>query len=272
MGASLALSIREHFPQCVVCGVTRNAASREAAVNEKRVHEAFDCVENLLEKHTPDLIIIATPVSIIPSIVNSIDKNVSSSLVVTDVGSTKSLILNEIAKLNLENVSFIGSHPMCGSHQAGYSAAQSNLYESAYCFITQTLKTCEEARELVKSFWESIGVKTIVVAPDFHDGLVSKVSHLPHAIAMMLVNYICASQGDVYKYVGTGFLDTTRVAQSDAHVWTDIFLENKSNILDDLVYFKNEIDRLIDIIKTDDKEILYSFLNSVSEKRKSMEG
>lgn len=272
MGGSLARALRRRFPSMCLLASSRSENARTSSVDDGTIDRAYSSVDELFKAEDVDLVFVSTPVATIASIVIDIDRNICKPVVVTDVGSTKSEIINRIEAECSPNIVFVGSHPMCGSHEAGYSAAQVDLYEGAYCFVTAVKNTPTDAVELIASLWRSIGVRTVNVAPDFHDSLVSKVSHLPHALAFMLVDYVCSSNSEIGKYVGTGFLDTTRIAQSDADVWTDIFTENQTNLLDDLIFFKSEIDRLIDMLRADDKRTLNSYLKSIANKRKGMDG
>ncbi|MFH1385179.1 MAG: prephenate dehydrogenase [Candidatus Omnitrophota bacterium] len=270
MGGSLALALKKRFPRCILYGVSRSKQKIRYARRNRIIDKGSCDLRVLLEKVDMDIIIIATPVRIIKKVITDIHAVARNKPIVTDLGSTKEELLRWVDRSSFSNVLFVGSHPMAGSHEMGLSVIQKDLYTNTMCFVTKTSKTSRKALRVVLNMWKNIHVRTVVINPTRHDKIVSKISHLPHAIALLLVHTTTRSGAAVLRYAGSGFLDSTRIAQSDASIWIDILLSNKVNIIKDLALFKNATDTLMHVLKKGDERKLRAFLLQTSAKRKKI--
>ncbi len=158
-------------------------------------------------------------------------------LFVTDVGSVKEAIVSEAENQLPPGTLFIGSHPMAGSEKSGVESARGDLFEGACCFVTPTEKTDPQALNLGVQFWRAIGSRVVVIDPRRHDDLLASISHLPHLLAVTLMQNLCAA-GDATLFhravIAGGFRDTTRIAAGKPEVWEQIFTENAPALLGNL--------------------------------------
>ena len=213
-------------------------------------HDAVDVVTTEIDEgiHKSDLVVICTPVELIPVLVQRIAESVDPQrqrTVLTDAGSTKSVLVKSVEKYlhahGSGTLSFIGGHPMAGSHETGVGAAHATLFESAKCILTPTENSDPNALSLVKNLWEFVGAVPYLLSPETHDRLVGAASHLPHLIASILTNTVAnveMEEGKALDFTATGFRDTTRIAAGSPDLWTGIFTQNSDALLlliDDIV-------------------------------------
>lgn len=211
-----------------------------------------------------DLVVICTPVDTVPKIVFDIDSAAHRKVLVTDVGSTKSEITKVIGRRKLKNAHFVGSHPLAGSHLTGVEHAKSDLFHKAIVFVTPGKNLSRQVIGEISGFWKKLDAVVKITSPEKHDQIVSKVSHLPHAIAASLVQTVT---NGVAPYAATGFLDSTRIAQGDPRLWAPIFLSNRKNLLKDLNVFERNLKKLEALLKRLQARELAAFLKKASVRR-----
>ena len=124
---------------------------------------------------------------------------------------------------------FVGGHPLTGAETSGPAHASPGLFEGASWFLTPTAETDPAWYRLVHSFVAQLGATPVAIDPLAHDRLVALTSHLPHALANVLVNQAAASRIDGHdplSVAGGSLRDMTRVAGANPRIWVDILLEN----------------------------------------------
>lgn len=281
IGGSVGLALKKKGFQGKRVGLGRNTGRLEIAQQQGAVDEiTIDVSEGIQES---DLVILCPPVNYVPMFVKQIIESVESHdkhIVLTDVGSTKSAIVRTVDSLLHEspNISFVGGHPMAGSHETGVSAASAILFNETKCILTPTENTDENAFQLVKDLWEFLGAKLFLCSPEVHDEIVGAASHLPHLIASILANCIAdvdTPKGKALDFTATGFKDTTRIAAGSPELWTNIFMQN-AVVLSDLI--DTFIDNLTDFktfIQTEKSAEIHRVLTDaqaiVIKKRETLE-
>jgi len=214
-----------------------------------------------------DLVVICTPVGLIPSVIEKISPRMKHGAIVTDVGSTKQFIVEQAEKLLPANVHFVGSHPMAGSESAGVEASTLTLFENAICVVTPSGKTEVQALERIQSLWESLKCRVMVMSPEEHDTLVAASSHLPHLAAVSLCQTISSLSADNEKVIpllAGGFRDTTRIASGSPEVWRDICIANRDHIVDMLASNIDTLCGIKDIVESGDDKKLESLFRSAA--------
>ncbi len=216
-----------------------------------------------------DLVVIATPVSVAVSVLREISTHLSPGAIVTDVGSTKTAIVYQAEKMLPPGISFVGGHPMAGSEQAGIRAADPYLFENAIYLITPTANTPPPAQEVVKKLAEGVGAKVVMMEPEWHDLAVAAVSHLPHLLAVTLVNTSAQlpESERLLSLAAGGFRDTTRIASSSPVMWRDIFMTNREQLLAVLQRFRTELDFFESIIEQGHSEAIKDSLERANRVR-----
>ncbi len=246
IGGSLGLALKKNGFQGERVGLGRNIGRLENAL----ACDAVDAVTTEVKEgiRGSDLVVICTPVELIPMLVQRIAESVDPQqhrMVLTDAGSTKSVLVRSVEEYLQTHgsgpFSFIGGHPMAGSHETGVGAARETLFENAKCILTPTENSDPDALTLVKSLWEFVGAVPYLLSPETHDRLIGAASHLPHLIASILTNTVAdveADEGQALDFTATGFRDSTRIAAGSPDLWTGIFTQNGDvllSLIDDIV-------------------------------------
>nr|MBU1328760.1 prephenate dehydrogenase [Candidatus Omnitrophota bacterium] len=265
IGGSLALAIKEKKLAKEVIGVSRRKSTINQAIKNKIVDFATLDLEDGVKDS--DFVIIATPVFKIAKIANQTAPFLKKGAILIDAGSTKKYIVKSIEKTKLKDLYFVGSHPIAGSERSGIKSADKNLFKGAYCILTETKNTNPKALNKVKKFWGELGMKVRVMSVDAHDRLLSKISHLPHAVAVSLVNSIGREGIDL---AAGGFQDTTRIASGEPELWKDIFLTNKKNIVKDIGLLKKELFKIEAALKSNNSQDLLKLLGRAKSIRDSL--
>src|SRR5215204_1201078 len=194
----------------LVVAVERGAADGAAETLEEAVGGA-------------SLVVVAAPVSQLPALVPTV--LAAGDATVTDVGSTKGAVSAAAAG----NGRFVGGHPMCGSESRGPEHATADLFEGATWFLTPVAETDPASLRRVHGFVSALGATPVAIEPETHDRVVALTSHLPHALANLLVNQAGANRvegHDPLAAAGGSLREMTRVAGANPRIWVDIFLEN----------------------------------------------
>lgn len=256
IGGSLGLALKKNGFQGQRVGLGRNIGRLENALE----HDAVDVITTELAEglRETDLVVLCTPVALVPMFVQQILAAVDTRhqrIVLTDVGSTKSALVDmveaQLQEQRADALSFIGGHPMAGSHETGVGAARATLFEKATCILTPTANTDADALALIKSLWEFVGAVPHLLSPKTHDLLVGAASHLPHLIASILTNTVAnveTEEGKALDFTATGFRDSTRIAAGSPDLWTGIFTQNREvllSLIDDIIENLTEFKTLL---------------------------
>ncbi len=262
IGGSIGLAIKRKRLAKEVIGIGHRKSSIRKAIRLKAVDKGTLNLKSGVKD--ADIIILATPVLMIPKMAAKLKRSVKKGAIITDVGSTKSFLTNRLEKILPKHAHFVGAHPMAGSEKRGVDKARSDLFKNSICVITKTRKTNKSAFSTIKSLWSRIGAKTVVLDPNAHDRIISEVSHLPHMVVFALLNAI---EKKSLKLASTGLRDTTRIASSDALVWKDIAISNKHEILKSIKKFKSSLGSLERAIRSGSSGKLLSTFNKAKAKR-----
>jgi prephenate dehydrogenase len=272
IGGSIGKCLVEQGFSEQVIGYDANAGVMQEAITRHAVHYVTPRFEDVV--CDADLVILATPVGQITDIVLSVSDKFKSGAVITDVGSTKSLIINELTNNLRDDVFFIGGHPMTGSEQAGIEGADHYLFENAvYILTTPARNIPERAVSLVTSMVRCLGAQVVWLDPAEHDMIVACVSHLPHMLAVALVNAVFdVSQWheNVFSFTAGGFRDTTRIASGDINMWFDIIRTNSDKIIQAMEFFEKSFKDLKTCIKSQDFERIRQLLLSAKQTREKI--
>ena len=199
-----------------------------------------------------DLVIFCTPMNQYSKIISKINKFLTNETIVTDVGSTKELSAKNVRKRLKKNITWIPSHPIAGSEVSGAKYGDKNLFKNKWCVLIKEKNIKKIHLSKIKSFWQKLGAKVIMMNSKEHDIVFSITSHLPHLIAYNLVktatDFEKGKKYNLIKYSAGGLRDFSRIAASNEIMWRDIFFSNQKNIIfainlfiKNLNLFKNDI-------------------------------
>ncbi|WP_094096147.1 prephenate dehydrogenase [Paenibacillus physcomitrellae] len=226
-----------------------------------------------------DFIFLCVPVGILGHYLQKLSRlPLKPGCILTDVGSTKASIASAADALSLNNVHFIGGHPMAGSERSGVEAASTLLFENAYYVLTPSQHATEEAYQSLEKLLAYTKSHVIRVEPMLHDDIVGAISHLPHIIAVALVNQVRTynESNELYRQLAAGgFRDITRIASSAPDVWRDILLSNKEVLLRLLEDWRCNVNQFAEMLAQENGEAIEQafreageFRNELPERRK----
>jgi prephenate dehydrogenase len=233
IGGSLALGLKERT-DAVVVGYDRSEKDLRYAMAIGAVDDWTTSLPRAVSD--ADMIVIALPVGQIKQMIETLAKlPLKPSCIVTDVGSTKSEIMEASRKLKEKGIVFIGGHPMAGSHQSGIQAARSLLFENAYYVLTPDPEaSLWEVQKVSQLLHKATRAELVIMDAAHHDRIVGAISHLPHIIAAGLVNVVGNYNEEnewFHRLAAGGFRDLTRIGASHPVMWRDILLSNRKALL-----------------------------------------
>lgn len=272
IGSSLARAIRKESlcEKLIAADVSEDVCAVVAGLG------IADAVTSDLPKAVigSDLVILAVPVGVLGKVSAEIGPHLKPKAVITDVGSVKKSAIETITPNLPESVTFVPAHPIAGTEHSGPEAGFPGLFKDRWCILTPTAQTNLKAVESVTALWEKCGARIEIMDAEQHDLVLGITSHLPHLIAYTIVGTAADLEGDmqseVIKYSASGFRGFTRIASSDPVMWRDVFLNNKTAVLEILENFKDDLALLEDAIKRGDGDTLFQALSSAREIRKQV--
>lgn len=242
LGASVAMASKKCRAAKTVNIWARRSSTRAILSEQSWCDEVFSNPEEAVAE--ADLVVICTPVDFIIPLLNEIRNSMKPGALVTDVGSTKSLVCRQANAEADQAVGFIGSHPMAGSEKTGMEHASEDLFVNRPCIVTP-LENAEEAHVIrVVRFWNSLGAITTIKSPEDHDEIVAHISHLPHLVASGLCHFLDQKPNEWESLSSTGLRDVTRIAAGDPALWRAIIESNSEEIKRALSKFQDELQRI----------------------------
>jgi len=262
IGGSIAKALKSKARAPRIVGYFRNKQKCRRAVKNKIVDKGFYSIEECV--HNSDIVILCLPVTTIIKMLPRIKKCCSPRTIITDVGSTKSSIVSMANKLKLN---FVGAHPLAGSEKSGAAFSTQALFSNSLVILTPTPKTKKESIRIIIALWKKAGARLRICSPTHHDAALAFTSHLPHIAAFSLVNALPISHRG---YTASGFKDTTRIASSDPHLWSDILFNNKRAVLRATKSFLKETKKISGYIRSNKKSELLKQLKRSQRKRNNI--
>ena len=260
IGGSVAKAIRKYYPDYNIIAFDKNRETLALAVQDGIIQTACSSIDKNFRECS--YIFLCAPVAYNTAYLSQLKDIMSPDCILTDVGSVKTSIHEEITALDMEE-NFIGGHPMAGSEKTGPVHAYADLFRGALCLITPTSVTNSRALMAIEDFWRKIGCLTERLSPEEHDALVCRASHLPHIIAATLVYHALGHKprklGLLPRICASGFRDTTRVASGSPDMWRDIVLSNRDRIAEELEDYQSTLNRIKKILQEGSAEEIYRF-------------
>ncbi len=182
-----------------------------------------------------DLVILAVPPGRMADAASAVIPAMKSGAVLSDVGSTKGFVIDAVTPLLREDIAFVPGHPIAGTENSGPEAGFAELFKKRWCILTPEDETSAAAQR-VAAFWEGLGSDVAMMDAKRHDTVLATTSHVPHLLAYALVGTAVdmerVTNNEVVKFSAGGFRDFTRIAASDPEMWRDVFLSNKTAVLE----------------------------------------
>lgn len=266
LGGSIGLALKKAGYQGRVLGIGRRQSSLDKAIDAGCIDaaaiaaNATNASDDCWAFDRQTLVILATPIGTFKDHLIQINEHSPVGTIITDAGSTKAVVCDWAREvLNQPNL-FVGSHPMAGSEKQGPEHASAELLEGRPCLLTPDDTTDANALAAVRAMWLAMGMRLVQMTPEEHDLSVAAISHLPHALAVLLVLGADVQKGALDIAAG-GFRDTTRIASGDVSVWKDIFKTNRRAVIEMIDRFTHELTDLRQHLKAGDDAYLIDHLS-----------
>jgi prephenate dehydrogenase len=266
IGASVGLAAKQ-AGVAQVSGFDPDESALGVAMERGAVDHAASSLADALAD--AELAVVAAPVTQLARQVGEVLELSAEQCTVTDVGSTKAAACSAAEG----SARFVGGHPVCGSEARGPENASAELFQGATWFLTPLAGTDAERYRLVHGFVTDLGATPVAIDPDTHDRLVALTSHLPHALANLLVNQAGSTRierHDPLLAAGGSLRDMTRVAGANPRIWVDIFLENAEAIAETLGEHRRRIEQLESALAAGDAGFLARWIGEAAGNRRRM--
>ena len=269
IGGSIAKGLKRDNPRTKIMAYMRTVSKLEQANRDGVVDLVLDGIDGRLS--VCDIIFLCTPVEFNADYLKKIRPLLKDGAFITDVGSTKLSIHEQVKELQMEDV-FVGGHPMAGSEKTGYENATDHLLENAYYIITPTARSRKEDVERLTAVAGAIRAIPVVLDYREHDSIVAAVSHLPHLVASSLVNLVRENDtpGERMKQLAAGgFKDITRIASASPVMWEQICMTNRGPIADILEKYIASLQEVLEQVKSSDSDAIFRLFDESKTYRNS---
>ncbi|WP_417332214.1 prephenate dehydrogenase [Halarcobacter sp.] len=260
MGGSFAKAVKKYSIATKVYGFARSEKSKKEIEELNLVDELTD-IKTI--KDNCDLIVLAIPVdniiSMMPEFLDIKDKTT-----IMDLGSTKEFIIKNVPAKIRKN--FIAAHPMTGTEKSGPKAAIDNLYEGKTVVLCNLEENENQHVNRAFKVFQEIGMRIVAMDADEHDIHACYMSHLPHAISYSLANTVMGHEDpkSIIALAAGGFKDMSRIAKSSPDMWTDIFKQNRKNLLASIDLFEDHMKKVRKMVEEEDYSDLKEWMKKAN--------
>lgn len=268
IGGSLARDLKRAGAVGEVVATARTERTLRSALDLGVIDRAEADIRNAVDGS--DIVVIATPMQAMPSVLATLDECIPERTIVTDVGSVKAYVIAAANEYLSNSVSrFVPGHPIAGTEHSGVAASHLNLFQNKSVILTPTEHTSSAAVDLITSMWRITGALVRTLDAKAHDDLLAVTSHLPHVAAYALVDFLAQHDQSelLFKLAAGGFYDFTRIASSDPLMWRDICVTNREAILQALRGYRSHIDQMVDAIQRCDNDALLEWFERSKRSR-----
>ncbi len=259
MGGSFAKVVKKYNLCSSVVGYDHNKNHQQQAIALNLVERIVD-IEELL---TCDFIVLCIPVNAIIKFMPTLE-GISPNTTIIDFGSTKKLIVDNIPTSIRKN--FVPAHPMTGTEKFGPSAAIDELYEGRTIVLCD-LDICDDLhKQRVLNIFNAIAMRIVEMDSSTHDVHACYISHLPHAISYGLANTVMSHEDpeNIITLAAGGFKDMSRIAQSSSLMWTDIFKQNRENLIKSLYIYEDHMKDMRTMLEKEDYESIGAWMDKAN--------
>lgn len=271
IGSSVARALRASQPGARLKGYDQQATVREQVRQLGLVDEVAASAAEAASGS--ELVILCVPVGTSEAVARSLGPALGASAIVTDVGSSKSLVAARLRRV-LPGARLVPAHPIAGSDRSGPDAGSAELFRDRWCILTPDEHARTEDVESISAFWRSLGARVEIMSAEQHDLVLAAISHVPHLLAFASMAAVAALEEehghDFTRFAAGGFRDFTRLAAANPQVWKDIFLSNKVAIRGVSTVFRSMSEQLERLVEADDEEALLRALGNAQRTRLAM--
>jgi len=270
IGGSFALDIKKQNSECTIYGIDNN----ENHLNEALELGVIDKKGDFDTIGKANLVILAIPVDAALKVLPEVLDKVADEAIVFDVGSTKEDICLKV-KHHPKRRNFLAAHPIAGTEFSGPKAAIYDLYKNKTNIICEVEETAFKLQEKALKLFSDLGMRIRYMNPKAHDKHIAYVSHLSHISSFMLGKTVIEkekNERDIFDMAGSGFESTVRLAKSSPAMWTPIFQQNKTNVIETLDEYINNLKHFKQLMEEGDFEAVYNEMETTNHIKEILNG
>jgi prephenate dehydrogenase len=270
IGGSIAKDVKKLNPEIVIYGIDKNETHLKDALSLKIIDKVAT-FENL---HKADLVIVSIPVDATETLLPEILNKVSDETLVIDSGSTKASICKAVNN-HPKRRNFLATHPIAGTEFSGPKAALEGLFKNKTNIICEIEKTAFKLQERALTIFKIMGMNMRYMNPEAHDKHIAYVSHLSHISAFMLGKTVIEkekNERDIFDLAGSGFASTVRLAKSSPHMWAPIFKQNKTNVIETLEEYINNLTKFKEFMEADNFDSIFKEMENTNHIKEILNG
>ena len=270
IGGSIAKDVKKLNPDLTIYGIDSNTEHLDEALSLGIIDEKADFKD--LDK--ADIVIVSIPVDATVEVLPKVLDRVSDDTLVMESGSTKVAICSSVAN-HPKRRNFLATHPIAGTEFSGPKAAIEGLFKGKTNIICEVEKTAFKLQERALIIFKIMGMRIRYMNPEAHDKHIAYVSHLSHISSFMLGKTVIEkekNERDIFDLAGSGFASTVRLAKSSPNMWTPIFKQNKTNVVETLEEYIQNLTAFKDFLKRDDFEEIYNEMKNTNHIKDILNG
>lgn len=268
IGGSYAMALRRAgYDQ--VCAIDTDQQTLDKALAMNLICAGSTDGRQLL--HQADLIILAIYPHSVVGFLREHAADFKPGSVITDATGVKSRLAREIEDILPPEVDFVMGHPMAGREKKGLDFASDRVFQGANYILTPTARNSEQNLQKIEKLALELGFRRVErITPEQHDEIIAFTSQLPHALAVALINSDREGR-ETSRFVGDSYRDLTRIANINAGLWSELFLQNKAYLLEAIEGFEAQLDLLKEAIRREDRAALVERFEESSRRRAAMD-
>ena len=263
LGGSYAKALRRFGFH--ISAITKEQSSIDYAIKEKIIDEGSTQLDERMIKDA-DLVIFALYPHVFVEWIEQNQSLLKSGALITDVTGVKRSIVYKIQNILRPDVEFIAAHPMAGREVSGVENSTDTMFIGANYIVTPTEKNTPDAIMTCMELGRLLGFSNVTtLSPEEHDEMIGFLSQLTHCIAITLMT--CNDRENMEKFTGDSFRDLTRIARINEVMWSELFVENKDVLLNQMDIFIDKFNELRKILETEDIEGMRKMMRHSTERR-----
>ena len=270
IGGSMVLDIKKQYPEAIISGIDTNEQHLEEAIDLN----VIDAKATFSTLPKADLVIVSVPVDAQLKVIPQVLDVVKDDALVLDVGSTKEDICLAV-KSHTKRRNYLATHPIAGTEFSGPSAAHNGLFEKKTIIICEVEKTAFTLQERGLDIFSKLGMRIRYMDPKSHDKHIAYMSHLSHISSFMLGKTVIdkeKNERDIFDMAGSGFASTVRLAKSSPAMWAPIFEQNKTNVIDTLEEYIQNLQHFKELMIQNNFSEIYNELESTNHIKQILKG
>lgn len=248
-----------------ISAITKEQSSIDYALKEKLIDEGSTELDEKIIREA-DIVIFALYPHIFKQWIEQNQKFLKSGALITDVTGVKCSIVYSIQNILRPDVEFIAAHPMAGREVSGVENSTDKIFAGANYIVTPTDKNTPEAINTCMELGRLLGFANVTtLSPEEHDEMIGFLSQLTHCIAITLMT--CNNKENMEKFTGDSFRDLTRIARINDLMWSELFINNKEPLLEQMNLFINKFNELKTMLETEDVDSMRKMMQHSTERR-----